>query len=119
MTPKVRIAAGIVLLLAGFVVGLWDFLTPFTTLQDFLNAQAIAWVLTISGFVILLFRRSEDPITRGVVLVLMAPLVGFLVFTWPVKGFFFLPFLGAGILALYGVFLIVIGHADKRREAAG
>ncbi len=119
MTPRTRIAAGIVLILAGFVVGLWDFLTPLTTLQDFLIAQAVAWVLTVGGFVILLYRKSEDPITRGVVLLFVAPLVGFLIFTWPVKGFFFLPLLGMGILLLYGIFLIVVGVAEKRREVAG
>ncbi len=112
---KIRIAAGIVLILAGFLVGLWDFLTPLTTLQDFLVAQSIAWVLTVSGFVVLLFRTSQDPVTRGVVLVLAAPLVGFLIFTWPVKGLFFLPLLGVGVIALYGIFSIISGLGERRR----
>ena len=59
------------------------------------------------------------PKVRGVILVLVAPLVWFLISLIPIKGAFFLPFLAflvAGAIALYGVFILTSGWADKRRR---
>ncbi len=57
-------------------------------------------------------------IAVGIVLIVVAPLVSFLLILNPVKGFFFIVFLIPGALVLYGVYLIVVGVAEKRREAA-
>ncbi len=58
-------------------------------------------------------------IAVGIVLILVAPLVSFWLIINPVKGFFFIVFLVPGAIVLYGIFLIVVGVAEKRREAAG
>ncbi len=113
MTPKVRIAVGIVLVVAGFVVGL-AFLFAAVGFRNLL-AVAVAWALTIGGLAVLLFRQSEAPIATGIALVLVAPLVWFLSFLFPIKVAFFLLFLPAVAVALYGVFLLVFGLAEKRR----
>ena len=55
----------------------------------------------------------------GIVLVVVAPLVSFLLILAPIKGFFFLVFLVPGAIVLYGIFLVLFGLADKRREEAG
>ncbi len=58
-------------------------------------------------------------IAAGIVLIVVAPLVSFLLILAPIKGFSFIVFLVPGAIVLYGVFLIVVGIAEKRREAAG
>lgn len=58
-------------------------------------------------------------IAVGIVLIVVSPLVAFLLILAPVKGFFFIVFLVPGAIVLYGIFLIVVGVAEKRREAAG
>jgi hypothetical protein len=58
-------------------------------------------------------------IAAGIVLIVIAPLVSFLLILAPIKGFFFLVFLVPGAIVLYGIFLIVLGWVDKRREEAG
>ncbi len=117
MTPKVRIAAGIVLVLAGFVAGFTALFISPSSLR-FL-AYAVAWALTIGGLVVLLFRRSENPIGTGIALVLVSPLVLNLLLLFPIRTAFFLLVLPAVVIALYGVFLIVLGRAEKRREEPG
>ncbi len=113
--PKIRIAAGIALVVAGFIVELAELfrLAGFIALP----VIAVAWALVISGLIVLLFRRSEAPIATGLALMLVAPLLWILIIFTPIKSafFFFLPFLVAGAFALYGIFLIVIGLAEKRR----
>ena len=115
MTPKVRIAFGVGLIVAGFIVALAELfrLAGFIALQ----VIAVAWALVISGLVVLLFRRSEAPIATGLALVLVAPLPWILIIFTPIKSafFVFIPFLVAGTIALYGIFLIVLGLAEKRR----
>ncbi len=117
MTPRLRVAVGIVLVVAGFVVGL-AFLFAAAGFRNLL-AVAVAWTLTISGLAVLLFRKSEAPIATGISLVLVAPLVGFLAILFPIRVAFFLLFLPAVAIAIYGVFLVISGLADKRREEAG
>ncbi len=58
-------------------------------------------------------------IAAGIVLIVVAPLVSFLLILNPVKGFSFIVFLIPGVIVLYGIYLIVLGLADKRREEAG
>ncbi len=58
-------------------------------------------------------------IVAGIVLILVAPLVSFLLILNPVKGFSFIVFLVPGAIVLYGIYLIVSGLADKRREETG
>ena len=115
LTPKVRIAAGIALVVAGFIVELAELfrLAGFIALP----VVAVAWALVISGLVVLLFRRSEAPIATGLALVLVAPLPWILIIFTPIKSAFFLfiPFLVAGAIALYGIFLIVLGLAGRRQ----
>ncbi len=116
MTPKVRIAAGIVFVVAGFLVGLAELrLVRFISLP----VATVTWALVISGLVVLLFRRSGAPIATGIALVLVAPLVWlllarFVVFV-PIAPLFFITFLVAGAIALYGFFILVLGLAEKRR----
>jgi len=116
LTPKVRIAGGIVLVVAGFIVGEALFFFP---LGLRLLALLVAWALTIGGLFDLLYRQSEAPIATGIALVLVSPLVLFLILRFQIRVdplvFFVLP----GAIALYGIFLIVVGVAEKRREAAG
>ncbi len=57
-------------------------------------------------------------IVAGIALIVVAPLVSFLLIINPVKGYYFIVFLVPGALVLYGVYLIVVGVAEKRREAA-
>ncbi len=57
-------------------------------------------------------------IAVGIVLILVAPVVSFLLILAPIKGFFAIVFLIPGAIVLYGVYLIVVGVAEKRREAA-
>ncbi len=57
-------------------------------------------------------------IAAGIVLIAVAPLVSFLLILAPIKGFFFIVFLVPGAIVLYGIFLIVVGVAEKRRETA-
>ncbi len=54
-------------------------------------------------------------ITAGIVLIVVSPLVAFLLILAPVKGFFFIVFVVPGAIVLYGIFLIVLGLAEKRR----
>ncbi len=54
-------------------------------------------------------------IAVGIVLIVAAPLVSFLLILNPVKGFFLIVFLIPGAIVLYGIFLIVSGLAEKRR----
>ncbi len=54
-------------------------------------------------------------IATGIILIVVAPLVSFLLILAPIKGFFFLVFLVPGAIVLYGIFLIVLGLAEKRR----
>ncbi len=58
-------------------------------------------------------------IAAGIVLIVVSPLVSFLLILAPIKGFFFIVFLVPGAIVLYGIYLIVSGLADKRREEAG
>lgn len=117
LTPKVRIAGGIVLVVAGFVVGQALFFFP----QGLARVLAlfVAWALTGGGLVVLLFRQSEAPTATGIALVLISPLVLFLILRYQIRVdplvFFVLP----GAIALYGIYLIGVGVAEKRREAAG
>ncbi len=117
MTPRAGIAVGIVLVVAGFVVGL-AFLFAAAGFRNLL-AVAVAWALSISGLAVLLFRQSDAPIATGIALVLVAPLVWFLSILFPIRVAFFLLFLPAVAIALYGVFLVIFGLAEKRREEAG
>ncbi len=56
----------------------------------------------------------------GIVLIGVASLVWFLLALVPIKGALsFMTFLVPGAVAVSGVVLIVIGRAEKRREAAG
>ncbi len=116
MTPRARIAAGIVLVVLGVLVG-FAFLFPkgFTNLYG----PAAAWALTIGGLAVLLYRQSEAPIATGIALVLVAPLVWFVSIFVPIRVAFFLLFLPAVAVALYGVSLVIFGLADKRRIEAG
>ena len=87
LTPKVRIAAGIGLVVAGFIVALAELfrLAGFIALP----VVAVAWALVISGLVVLLFRRSQAPIATGLALVLVAPLLWILIVFTPIKSAFF------------------------------
>ncbi len=58
-------------------------------------------------------------IAVGIVLIVVAPLVSFLLILNPVKGFFFIVFLVPGAIVLYGIYLIVLGFAERKREAVG
>ncbi len=58
-------------------------------------------------------------IAVGIVLIVVSPLVSFLLILAPVKGFAFIVVLVPGAIVLYGIFLIVSGLADKRREETG
>ncbi len=58
-------------------------------------------------------------IAAGIVLILVAPLVSFWLIINPVRGFSFIVFLIPVAIALYGVFLVIFGLAEKRREEAG
>ncbi len=55
-------------------------------------------------------------IAAGIVLIGGASFVWFLLVFVPIKGNFFPTFLVPGI-ALFGVYLIVVGRAEKRRKA--
>ena len=116
LTPKVRIAAGISLVVAGFLVGF-----AFLFQGGFINlyGAAAAWALTIGGLVVLLYLRWEAPIATGIALMLVAPLVWFASFLVQFPGLILVTFLPALIVALYGVILIVLGLAEKRREEVG
>ena len=59
--------------------------------------------------------RNKARTPAGIVFILAAPLVSFLLILAPIKGFFFLVFLVPGAIVLYGIFLIVSGSAGKRR----
>ncbi len=58
-------------------------------------------------------------IAVGIILVVLAPVVWFLLVLAPVRRFELLPYIVAGGLLIYGIFLIVLGRAEKRREAEG
>ena len=58
-------------------------------------------------------------IAAGIILIVVAPPFSFLLILNPVKGFFFIVFLIPAVIVLYGIYLIVVGVAEKRREAAG
>ncbi len=55
-------------------------------------------------------------IAAGIVLIAVAPLVSFLLILAPIKGFSFIVLLVPGAIVLYGIFLVIFGLADKRRE---
>ncbi len=54
-------------------------------------------------------------IAAGIALILVAPLVSFLLILAPIKGFSFIVFLVPGAIVLYGIFLIVLGRAERGR----
>ncbi len=55
-------------------------------------------------------------IAVGIILVVLAPVVWFLLVLAPVRRFELLPYIAAGGLLIYGISLIVVGRAEKRRE---
>ncbi len=64
-------------------------------------------------------RSGETPrykarIAAGIALIVVAPLVSFLLILAPIKGFAFIVVLVPGAIVLYGVFLIVVGVAERR-----
>ncbi len=115
LTPRIRIAAGIVLVVAGFAVGFAELFRMAGYLSG--PTVAVALALNIAGLAVLLFRRSEAPIATGIALVLVAPLVWFMLLLTPIKG---VPvsYLVAGAIALYGIFLIALELAETRRKEA-
>ena len=116
MTPKVRIAAGIGLIVAGVLVGL-----AFRLQGGFINlyGAAAAWVLTVGGLIVLHYRRWEAPIATGIALVIVAPLVWFVSILTPLTVFFVLSWFPAFAVATYGFAIIVLGRAEKRRQKTG
>ncbi len=55
-------------------------------------------------------------VAAGIALIVVAPLVSFLLILAPIKGFSLIAFLVPGAIVLYGIFLIVLGLAEKRRR---
>ncbi len=94
--------------------------------------RVLALVSAVAGIGLLMyglvarsdFERAMDvagpkPRTNaGIVLIVVASLVWFLLGLVPIKGASFLTFLVPGAIALFGVYLIVVGRAEKRREEA-
>ncbi len=120
MTPRLRIAIGITLIVAGFLMGFvfyiqWRFI-------DLYSGATAAWVFIISGFVVLLYRWREAPIARGIALVFAPPVALYASFLLQVRGLFpimmFFFVLGLAVASL-GVILIVFELAEKRREEGG
>ncbi|MCJ2519925.1 MAG: hypothetical protein LN412_03115 [Candidatus Thermoplasmatota archaeon] len=64
-----------------------------------------------------LARRMR--IAPGIVLIIVAPLVWFLLILFPIKGFFILTYIPPVAIALYGIFILIVGLVDRRREEAG
>jgi ABC-type multidrug transport system permease subunit len=116
MTPRLRIFAGILLLVAGAAVGMLYLSLPPGGLR--VLAVGVAWTVSISGLALLFFRYSEALISTGVTLLLVSPLILFQSILVPIRVAFFLVFVPAVAVASFGVYLIVLGRAERRREAA-
>ncbi len=124
------------LLVAPFVwfIGFWAFLQEVPGGLGLFTLSLLALVSVVAGIGLLIYglvAKSDleramneaglNPRTKaGIVLIGVASLVWFLLALVPIKGAAsFLTFLVAGAVALLGVFLIVIGRAERRREEAG
>ncbi len=124
------------LLVALFVwfIGFWAFLQGVPGGLRLFTLSLLALVSVVAGIGLLIYglvaksdfeRAMNEPGLKpktkaGIVLIGVASLVWFLLSLAPIKGAAsFLPFLVPGAVALYGVYLIAVGRAEKRREAAG
>ncbi len=130
------IAAGILLTLLVapllWLIGLWAFLQGVPGGSGLFALRVLALVSVAAGIGLLIyglvaksdFERAMNeagpkPKTKaGIVLIGVASFVWLWLVLVPIKGASFLTFLVPGAVALYGVYLIAVGRAEKRREAA-